>query len=136
MVSTLVRFALGEVGCRILDLYRQNSLLVNGFVVLYGAFWTAARLNFKHLRNAAVEVLERRLEDPDRESAPADSGPAVGWEYIIEHESFFPFVATRSSFFPRRCSVETMDALEPIGSLTSPDKVSGTEGQSSDSASG
>jgi hypothetical protein len=118
MVRALVEYMLGPSGMAVLHYYESHSLVVNGIIVLYGALLTAAHLNLRRLKAAAIDVLRRRVRGASGSpSQVIDAWDRADWERILRDASRFPLVAQGLSLAPRRSTASALAEMLPSDSL-------------------
>lgn len=104
MVDVVVRSFIGQWGQRILDLYLENSLWINGLVLLYFLMIVFARRNYRFIIISLVEDLKGQYGSQLKGDNPKQIGKQltrieIPWDTALNTSSF-PFVTPPGGFRP------------------------------------
>ncbi len=121
MVRALIEGMLGPLGTQVLLFYEANSLPINLIVVSYGLVMVLAWSNLVNIRKRLLKsMLAQMLDQPGIDASAKLKRILreidIPWESAIG-QSWYPFVARQMAFWPRRASVETIQALLPAEEL-------------------
>jgi hypothetical protein len=128
MLRAFIENLMGQFGTALLNLYSQYSLWINSLVVLYGAWIILSWVNLKNIRSRLIQELASQLRSqgvtgPSSQAASTEGAKGSGsrkslprleipWEGVVR-EARFPFIAHQTALWPKRLSIETVQALLP-----------------------
>lgn len=115
MVGPFIEAILGDVGRAILYFYRDNSLIINTLVLIYGLFMFITWNNLVRIyRYLIVEMAKaaHTSEELNRKKSNKKIRDIIGvpWEKAVE-ASPFPFIARMGALIPRRKTVNNLQLL-------------------------
>jgi hypothetical protein len=115
MVGPFLEALMGDVGRAILYFYRDNALVINAVILIYGVFMFASWQNLVRIyRFLVVEIAkDAHLSDElNRKKSNKKIRKIIGipWERAIE-QSPFPYIARMGALIPKRKSVENLQSL-------------------------
>ena len=103
MLKIFVSLLLGSWGLKILNLYIENSAILNSIVFLYGIILVSSHVNYKRIINRWIErnyIIKNGKQKKKKYN--------VFWEDEIKENSFFPLIAGQTSFITRRTTVKNL----------------------------
>lgn len=121
MVRALVETFLGSVGVTVLHFYEANALLINSIVVLYGALIVMSWTNLASIRKRLVGAIAAQIVNSPtlnqkstvkRILAEVD----IPWQAALD-DVRFPLIAQQTAFWPKKKSVEALQAMLPPDDL-------------------
>lgn len=117
MVRAIIESFLGPAFVQVLRFYEANSLAINLLVVAYGLTMVAAWTNVVRIRRWLVATLLRTVLDDTEGETPATSlrllrGAPIAWEDAVK-QARYPLIARQGGLWPKRISVEHLQALIP-----------------------
>ena len=120
MLRAFIENFMGQFGTALLNLYEANSLWINSLVVLYGAWIVLSWINLKNIRGRLIQELAGQLRSQGAAGEAAEfsgsrkslRGLDIPWEGVVR-EARFPFIAHQAALWPKRLSVESVQALLP-----------------------
>lgn len=115
MVGPFIEAMLGEVGRAILYFYRDNSLIINSIVLVYGLFMFITWNNLVRIYRFLIVEMAKEAHTSDelnRKKSNKKIRDIIGvpWEKAVE-VSPFPFIARIGALIPRRKTVENLKLL-------------------------
>lgn len=115
MVDVILRSFIGEWGGRILDFYVENSLWINGIVLLYFLFIVFARRNYRHIIISLVQNLKEKYSNQLKGENPKQISKQltrldIPWDEALKTSSF-PFVTPPGGFRPYLKNEKTFHKL-------------------------
>lgn len=115
MVDVVVRSFIGEWGQRILDFYLDNSLWINGLVLLYFVIIVFARRNYRFIIISLVENLKVKYGSQLKGENPKQISKQltridIPWDTALKTSSF-PFVTPPGGFRPYLKNKKTFHKL-------------------------
>lgn len=120
MRDFLVSF-MGPIFGVIFDFYAAHALLFNSIVILYGFVIVLSWNNLVSIRRRLVLALVDQLRAAPDQLAGADpdrvlESVTIPWEEAVS-AARFPLVARQTALYPRRKSIEAVQALLPAETL-------------------
>ncbi len=115
MVDVVVRSFIGEWGQRILDFYLDNSLWINGLVLLYFVIIVFARRNYRFIIISLVENLKVKYGSQLKGENPKQISKQltridIPWDTALKTSSF-PFITPPGGFRPYLKNEKTFHKL-------------------------
>jgi hypothetical protein len=115
MIDVIVRSFIGEWGQRALDFYVENSLWINGLILLYFVIIVIARRNYRFIIISLVEDLKNKYGNKLKGENPSQISKQlqrleIPWETALKTSSF-PFVTPPGGFRPHWKSEKTFHRL-------------------------
>lgn len=115
MVDVVVRSFIGEWGQRILDFYLDNSLWINGLVLLYFVIIVFARRNYRFIIISLVENLKVKYGSQLKGENPKQISKKltridIPWDTALKTSSF-PFITPPGGFRPYLKNEKTFHKL-------------------------
>ncbi len=103
------------------DFYEANALWLNLIVIAYGFVIVLAWSNLDRIRRFLVrDLIDQMRGTPDRsggsDSEPMAAEARIAWAKAVA-ATRFPLVAHQSALWPRRTSIESVQALLSAGAL-------------------
>lgn len=103
------------------DFYEANALWLNLIVIAYGFVIVLAWSNLVRIRNYLVrDLIAQMRRTPDRyagsDSEPMAAEIQIAWAEAVAATQF-PLVAHQSALWPRRTSIESVQALLSVQAL-------------------
>ena len=120
MRDFLVSF-MGPIFGVIFDFYAAHSLIFNSVVIVYGFVIVLSWNNLMGIRHRLVEALVEQLRGAPEKLAEAKperllDEVVIPWEEALS-AARFPLVAKQTALYPRRKSLEAVQALLPADTL-------------------
>ena len=115
MVDVIIRSFIGQWGGRILDFYVENSLWINGLILLYFVIIVFARRNYRTIIISLVLDLKEKYGNKLKGENPKQISRQltrldIPWEEALRTSSF-PFVAPPGGFRPYLKNEKTFHKL-------------------------
>ncbi|MGW8144810.1 MAG: hypothetical protein ACWGN2_10475 [Anaerolineales bacterium] len=115
MVDVIVRSFIGQWGQKILDFYQNNSLWINGLILLYFLMIIFSRRNYRFIIISLVEDLKRKYGSQLKGDNPNQISKRlkrmeIPWEQALSTSSF-PFVTPPGGFRPYMKNEKTFQKL-------------------------
>ena len=106
MLNAMVAYFLGPWGRKILEFYIEHSGIINSILLIYVSLLILSFSNYKRIMNDVIQIVKKELEgNPKRKKF------IVSWEKTIDKVAFFPFIANKMSFFPKRCTYQNIENM-------------------------
>lgn len=115
MVGPFLEAIMGEVGRAILYFYRDNALILNTIILIYGLFMFAAWQNLVRIYRFLIVEMARDAhlsEELNRKKSNQKLRKIIGvpWEKAID-QSPFPYIARLGALVPKRKTVENLQQM-------------------------
>lgn len=121
MIYALIETYLGPIGAAALHFYQEYALPINSLVVLYGLVIVLSWTNLVSIRKRIVgSIAAQILQSPDLHAGSKVKRVVkevdIPWQAAVD-DVRFPLVARQAAFWPKRKSVEAVQALLPAEDL-------------------
>lgn len=115
MVGPFIEAIMGDIGRAILYFYRDNSLIINVIVLIYGVFMFSSWTNLLRIYRFMIVEMAKEAHTSDelnRKKSNKKIREIIGvpWEKAVE-TSPFPYVARMGALIPKRKTVENLQEL-------------------------
>lgn len=115
MVGPFLEAIMGDVGRAILYFYRDNALVLNIIILIYGLFMFAAWQNLVRIYRFLIVEMARDAhlsEELNRKKSNQKIRRVIGvpWEKAVQ-QSPFPYIARLGALIPKRKTVENLQQL-------------------------
>ncbi len=117
MLRALFESLMGSAFVQVLRFYEQYSLPINAIIVVYGFMMVFSWSNLVYIRKKLVTAMVDQMRQhpdlgPDVKPKRVLKEIAIPWQETLAHARF-PLVAKQVAFWPRRCTIDTVQALLP-----------------------
>lgn len=117
MLRAFFESFMGGAFIQIMRFYEQYSLPINSVVVIYGFMMVFSWSNLFRIRRRLVAAMVeqmRQLSDlgPDVKPKRVLKEIVIPWQEVLA-SARFPLVAKQAAFWPKRCTLEAVQALLP-----------------------
>lgn len=121
MIRALIETSLGSIGMQIFRFYQENSLLINGIVVLYGALIVMSWTNLASIRKRLVGAIAAQIVSSQTLNNKSTvkrilSEVDIPWQAALD-DVRFPLIAQQTAFWPKKKSVDELKEMLPADEL-------------------
>jgi hypothetical protein len=117
MLRAIFEGLMGSAFVQVLRFYERYSLPINAVIVAYGFVMVFSWSNLVYIRRRLVSAIVDQMRQhsdlgPDVKPKRVLKEITIPWQEALAHARF-PLVAKQVAFWPRRCTLDTVQTLLP-----------------------